>query len=842
MPTDRELLTSSSGGVDKGLGNKWLRAFWSKQNKEDEGSSSKRGGDANASEEDDSGDVEQIREELSNVIVEVMRSNSRDHRDTDPESSDVSPTLRFSKPLLPSNALCERQPTDEAPVKSESIAEDHIRVKPIRVIPNSSDQTSIKSESVEQAIIDPNLTQQAPGAPHPSDEASVKSESVEPALDTRNLIEQESIKSESVEQALNLVEPHFIRQGPHRSETTDEESVKSESAVGDLIIEDELVEEESSREEDSSDDQEDSSEDESTEEDVGLPSWLGRSPSINLSSRIEPPPLEPSISPKSEPSSPVQLFLSPRTRRSRPYPSFSPKTESSSPVPMETEPSLNTAAMVPPSGLSYVEPASSPPFSFTEYTVLGDEYDVEIYTICLEEYLDEMDDDHEALTATWLAKARVYQHPTLFPRSRNKYSTRNRDKPRKDPFANIKPQKTGRKITFTGKAFSQLKPRGETTTASARISSSKATLPSKLISTEVPNYTHYTKIRANVLGTNTRQLQVWPYFGEDVDDDGTIRERFDVIVEDRPRKVLIAQQVSTYGPYFEAFLEEVDCPMDTILKYLLEASEGPDGLISRMASFSNDHKLARKLVRAKDKFCKEDFDRTSQRWVSVASSLPEINDEILWKAAVVCHAFWIRTNFSPWQIARKYAKFPNHNMIEGLVTFEKAKNYASVACTICQLHDCPFHGTIRERPDVKEESDEEDVDSVDALDVDYPPRVNFKEQAIAPFEREIECDPDLCASCEADVILDPVNRYDNDDLPRRCRNVAIQRSVPKRTLLGRSVVHGFGLYSGELIAKDEFVGEYQGEIITRDETERRGAIYDFQKLSYIFDLNRGKKP
>lgn len=104
-----------------------------------------------------------------------------------------------------------------------------------------------------------------------------------------------------------------------------------------------------------------------------------------------------------------------------------------------------------------------------------------------------------------------------------------------------------------------------------------------------------------------------------------------------------------------------------------------------------------------------------------------------------------------------------------------------------------------------------------------------------------ECDPDLCDSCEAHVILDPVNRFDDEYLDRRCRNVAIQRGVPKRTLLGRSLVHGFGLYAGEPIAKGEFVGEYQGEIITRDETERRGAIYDFQKLSYIFDLNRGKK-
>lgn len=591
------------------------------------------------------------------------------------------------------------------------------------------------------------------------------------------------------------------------------------------------------------------------------------------------------------------------------------------------EPS-SSSLMETSSSHSAMELDSDLPFSFAEYSVVGDEDDVKIYTICLEEYLDEMDDDHEALTESWLARARLYQRPAELPRSEG--PSKNPDKPRKDPFAKIQPLKTGRVVTLKGKAISQSKPRGETIKTSTRVSSSKA--PS-VESIEVPNYTHYTRISANVLGTNTKQLQVWPYFGEDVDDDGTIAERFDVIVEDRPRKVLISQQASTYGDYFLAFLKEISCPMETILKYLLEAYEGPDGLLSRLTRFSNDKNLARKLVRAKEKYCKDDFDRTSQRWVSVASSLPEIDDETLWKSAAVCHAFWIRTNFSPWQLARKYAKFPDNNKIEGLVTFDEAKKYASVACTICQLHDCPFHGTMLERPD-DSDSDEEEVNKVDALDVDYPPRVNFKELVTAPSEREPsgatsrsqpkkslnwwmneansvtwdhsqrgpffpcshvgiscedarcscfeaqvccektcgcskgcsrrfegckcarrskccaqddscecfrmnrECDPDLCDSCEAHVILNPVNRYDDDYLPRRCRNVAIQRSVPKRTLLGRSVVHGFGLYAGEPIAKDEFIGEYQGEIITRDETERRGAIYDFQKLSYIFDLNR----
>lgn len=73
-----------------------------------------------------------------------------------------------------------------------------------------------------------------------------------------------------------------------------------------------------------------------------------------------------------------------------------------------------------------------------------------------------------------------------------------------------------------------------------------------------------------------------------------LRERFDIIVADRPCEVPIWPRVGTYGPHFGAFLKEVDCLIDTILGYLFEASEGLDGLLSRSASFSNDHRPASK--------------------------------------------------------------------------------------------------------------------------------------------------------------------------------------------------------------------------------------------------------
>ncbi|THY62241.1 hypothetical protein D6C98_01636 [Aureobasidium pullulans] len=551
--------------------------------------------------------------------------------------------------------------------------------------------------------------------------------------------------------------------------------------------------------------------------------------------------------------------------------------------------------------------------------------DLEYYMIILELILEDMDEDYEDLTANWIAKARTYQPP------RNVFDTSGTIMHNTNPFTQVKPSKNPRTVVLRGRTFP---PSSRSIVVKASVSSCKGN------SGEVPNYTHYTRIAQNVLGTNTKQLQVWPYFGEETDDDGTIRERFDVIVEDRPRKVLISQQAATYGPYFEEFIGELECPMDDVLKYLLEASEGPDGLLSRLSSYAEDRDLVRTMLSAKAEFCEDDFNRESDRWVSVASSIPELGDDKLWVAALACHAFWTQTAFSPWQIARKYAKFPTSNMIEGLATVETAKTYASIACRICQLHDCPHHGTIYEKHPDQSDSDEDDVDSVDAQDIDYPPRVNFKEGVTGPvdsngnplahdktsgraqsrkprpfnwwmneansitwdhtkrgpffpcchpgttcedarctcFEANIccektcacskkcarrfpgckcarrakccspedcdcflmnrECDVDLCDPCEAHIILNPNNRDDESLLKRRCQNVAIQRGIPKRTLLGRSLVHGFGLYAGETIAKGEFIGEYTGEVITRDETERRGAVYDFQKLSYIFDLNK----
>ncbi|KAK5089620.1 hypothetical protein LTR16_007890, partial [Cryomyces antarcticus] len=82
-----------------------------------------------------------------------------------------------------------------------------------------------------------------------------------------------------------------------------------------------------------------------------------------------------------------------------------------------------------------------------------------------------------------------------------------------------------------------------------------------------------------------------------------------------------------------------------------------------------------------------------------------------------------------------------------------------------------------------------------------------------------------------------MNRYNEGAVKGKCSNVEIQRGVPKKTLLGNSEFHGFGLYMGEKVKQYQFIGEYKGEIIGTKEMIRREVVYAFMNTWYTFKLN-----
>jgi hypothetical protein len=106
-----------------------------------------------------------------------------------------------------------------------------------------------------------------------------------------------------------------------------------------------------------------------------------------------------------------------------------------------------------------------------------------------------------------------------------------------------------------------------------------------------------------------------------------------------------------------------------------------------------------------------------------------------------------------------------------------------------------------------------------------------------------ECDPQLCGSCGSFERADPANAEDDWLHSTGCQNCDLQRGRHKTVLLGQSQLEGvgYGLFTAEDIAQDEFIVEYVGELITHDEgvrrEARRGDVFDEDSnISYVFTL------
>lgn len=70
-----------------------------------------------------------------------------------------------------------------------------------------------------------------------------------------------------------------------------------------------------------------------------------------------------------------------------------------------------------------------------------------------------------------------------------------------------------------------------------------------------------------------------------------------------------------------------------------------------------------------------------------------------------------------------------------------------------------------------------------------------------------------------------------------CSNVSCTQQRRKKLWIGKSRIHGFGCFAGEIIFRNEYITEYLGEVISQEEADRRGKVYDKMNLSYLFNLN-----
>lgn len=128
-----------------------------------------------------------------------------------------------------------------------------------------------------------------------------------------------------------------------------------------------------------------------------------------------------------------------------------------------------------------------------------------------------------------------------------------------------------------------------------------------------------------------------------------------------------------------------------------------------------------------------------------------------------------------------------------------------------------------------------------------------------------ECDPDLCLTCGVCIhpsIVEAVNKTiagkqppvilqygevsnginESSFFPRYnfiglCTNANMRYGIEKKVSIGRSTVHGWGLFIREFASKGDFIMEYTGELVTDEEGERRGNICDLRGSTYLFSLD-----
>eukprot|EP00172_Hildenbrandia_rubra_P003613 Plantae.Rhodophyta-Hildenbrandia_rubra.ctg6011.p1 GENE.Plantae.Rhodophyta-Hildenbrandia_rubra.ctg6011~~Plantae.Rhodophyta-Hildenbrandia_rubra.ctg6011.p1 ORF type:complete len:683 (+),score=104.18 Plantae.Rhodophyta-Hildenbrandia_rubra.ctg6011:109-2157(+) len=104
------------------------------------------------------------------------------------------------------------------------------------------------------------------------------------------------------------------------------------------------------------------------------------------------------------------------------------------------------------------------------------------------------------------------------------------------------------------------------------------------------------------------------------------------------------------------------------------------------------------------------------------------------------------------------------------------------------------------------------------------------------------CDPDVCVSCGAHVIpKTPEVLGTPEEASVICKNVSFLTCERKKTFIGPSSLHGYGLYAGESFEANEFITEYTGVHVDRFSiANRMGGVDRAKKVTYLFDSTKTK--
>ncbi|KAL5113895.1 hypothetical protein ACEQ8H_008216 [Pleosporales sp. CAS-2024a] len=414
---------------------------------------------------------------------------------------------------------------------------------------------------------------------------------------------------------------------------------------------------------------------------------------------------------------------------------------------------------------------------------------------------------------------------------------------------------------------------------------------------QIPPFIEYVSSRTNVLADNVSKRLTMPWLSDEQPEpkqEALVRDLptvYEIKHSHNAQLDLRIEQCRFYYDSVSLFLAQMGVTWDSLLFWLL-SSDIELKRINRKSDWYSDFELAI-LDRAdynKESFRRDNekksitlFDRRDETWKKLLPLLERPSSVQLRATALACRALLTNCNFSPWYMARESTTMQNYVTAKTRVAeSDPISTFRGIVCRVCHQHNCFFHGEIREEPEddmssdnssdelspsgepVHFVSDDDDVEKV--VNYKFPSNPNFmrkekwsdievtrgkpvpsgpfnptwwkKNTNTANWEKRKPFVPYLCGLCGATELLDPVNRYSETLSLDTCANVGLQKGVSKKTLLGKSQVHGFGLYAGEDIQKNEVIGEYTGEIISNGESNRREVIYSYEKNMYTFRVNK----
>ncbi|CAN8068530.1 unnamed protein product [Agarophyton chilense] len=98
------------------------------------------------------------------------------------------------------------------------------------------------------------------------------------------------------------------------------------------------------------------------------------------------------------------------------------------------------------------------------------------------------------------------------------------------------------------------------------------------------------------------------------------------------------------------------------------------------------------------------------------------------------------------------------------------------------------------------------------------------------WEHNRACSPDFC---DCDCVTLPYHAKMSN---HKCRNMPANIAQHKRTFMGKSDVHGLGLFAGERFEKGDLVGMYNGQMVDTRLADVIGFLYDAMERTYIFNV------